>query len=274
MVVAAGITAASGLLGAGVSAYGANKAANAQVAAQQAAIAAQKEMFEKSQANLQPFIQGGSSQIGTLQNFINPNAKTGPLSNAMGLNDINNPNSPLSQLLKLTTPGADMTSVLEKTPGFQFMSKYGTKSAQNALAARGLGGPGGALARGISDYNQGLAGTQWQNIVSALQGAIGAGTSNNLAAFGQGAGALQNLVNTGANAAAGLANNATTTGQGIASSQSGIGNAQAAGYNSMANSIGNALGGVGNTIGNQMIMNNAMNKMYPGGSQNNSIYGS
>jgi hypothetical protein len=251
-IAAAGIMGGASLLGAGVSAFGATTAANDQVKAQQAAIAAQQQMFGVTQKNLQPYIQAGNQATGQLQSYMNNPSST--LNQAAGLNNTNDPNSALSQLMKLTTPGASQTSTLEQTPGFQFASQYGTKAADNSLAARGLAGPGGSLATAVSNYNNGLASTQWQNIVSALQGSLNSGTSNLLSTYGAGAQPLESLIGTGANAAGGLASNATQTGQGIASSNTGIGNAQAGAATSIGNSFGSAVSGIGTNLNNQNIL--------------------
>lgn len=251
-IIAAAVGGVAALGGAAISAYGANSAADKQVAAQQAGIAAQQGMFNTSQQNLQPFIQAGSGAIPQLQAYLNnPNST---LSQAAGLNNTSDPNSALSKLLGLTTPGASQTSTLEQTPGFQFASQYGTMAADNSLAARGLAGPGGSLAKAVSDYNNGLASTQWSNIVGALQGSLSTGTSNLLNTYGAGAAPLQNLVNTGANAAGGLASNATATGQGIANSETGIGNAQAGAATSIGNSFGGAVNNIGTSLNNQNIL--------------------
>lgn len=251
-IAAAAIGGVAALGGAGISAFGATTAANDQVKAQQAAIAAQEQMFGVTQQNLAPFIGAGTSAIPQLQSYLNnPNST---LTQAQGLNNTSDPNSALSKLLGLTTPGASQTSTLEQTPGFQFASQYGTMAADNSLAARGLAGPGGSLATAVSNYNQGLASTQWSNIVSALQGSLNSGTSNLLSTYGAGANPLQNLVNTGSNAAAGLASSATATGQGIAGSTTGIGNAQAGAATSIGNSFGGAVGGIGSSLSNQNIL--------------------
>lgn len=224
-IAAAAIGGGASLLGAGVSAYGATSAANAQVQAQEQAIAAQQQMFNVTQQNLQPFIQGGASAIPSLQNW---NSTT---------------SGPLATLLGLTTPGANQNALLEQTPGFQFLSQYGTMATENAQAAQGAGGPGGNMAAAISNYNQGLAGTQYTNLVNSLLGVYNAGASG-----------LQNQVNGGANAAAGLGNAAVTTGQGIGSSLTGIGNAQAGAATSIGNSVGSAIGGIGSSLSNQNIL--------------------
>jgi hypothetical protein len=214
----------AGALGAGASIFGANKAANAQTAAANAAINAQQQMFNTSKQELQPFIDSGKATLPELQAFLNTS----------------DPNSPLASLLKLTTPGADMTATLEQTPGFQFANTYGQKAVGNALAARGLAGPGGALAKGSANYAEGLAQTTWQNVVNALTNSVTTGANT-----------LQNLTNTGAGAASSLAGNATTTGQGISSSLIGAGNAQAG----AATAGANAIGGLGQSASSAVLLN-------------------
>ncbi|HEX5508916.1 MAG TPA: hypothetical protein VFX37_10475 [Pseudolabrys sp.] len=211
-------------LSAGASIIGSQSAAKAQEHAADEATNAQLSMFNTAKGELQPFIDTGKSLLPTLSSFINPG----------------NASSPLATLLKLTTPGADMTSTLEQTPGFQFQEQYGQKAVQNALAARGLAGPGGALVKGAANYAEGLAGTTWQNVVNALQGA-----------FTTGANTLQNAVNTGAGSAGTLTGAATQTGQQIGSNIIGAGNA-AAGADV---ATGNAIGNIGSSIGSAAILN-------------------
>lgn len=221
--VAAAIVGGS-VIGAGASIYGANKAADAQSAAANSAIAAQMSMFNQSKEALQPFIDYGQQGTKPASDFL----------------DYTNPDSPLAKLLKLTTPGADMSAALEQTPGYQFSLNQGQKAVQNSLAARGLGGPGGALAKGGAQFAEGLAGNTWQNVVQALQNA-----------FSSGSNALQNRVQTGSSAASSLAGNATTTGQGVANNLIGAGNAQAA----ADTAIGSAVGNVGNSVSSAILLN-------------------
>ncbi len=213
----------AGALSAGASIFGANKAAGAQTSAAQQSIAAIRDMFNTVKTTAQPFIDAG----------------TGALPNLTGLTDTQNPNSPLSALLRLVTPGTDQTKTLEATPGFQFSNTYGQKAVGNALAARGLGGPGGALARGGADYAEGLAGTQYTNIVQALLSSLTGG--GNL---------LQNIVNSGTNALGTLTGAAGTASTGTASALTGMGNAQGG----AATATGNAIGGFGNSISTAAIL--------------------
>jgi hypothetical protein len=224
-------------LSAGASIWGSSKAADAQTQAAQQSIAAQKEMYGQNKNLLQPFITAGQQGLPNLQNWVDPT----------------NGSNPLSQLIKLTTPGADMSATLEQTPGYQFSQKQGTRAALNALAARGLGGSPGAIAKGVSNYNSGLASTTWDSVVKNL-----------LSTFGMGTNALQGLVNTGVQSGSALAGVGTNTANQISGALTGAGNAQAAGYNAM----GSAAGGFGNSLGTA-----AMLQQLTGGGGGGSIYG-
>jgi hypothetical protein len=90
----------AGVIGAGASIYGANTAANAQTSAANAAISAQQQQFQQTKGIEQPFIDVGTSTAPQAQAF----------------SDTTNPNSPLSQLLALTTPGANQNAALAQTP--------------------------------------------------------------------------------------------------------------------------------------------------------------
>lgn len=230
----------SGVLGAGASIFGSSKAAKAQQEAANNAIAAQREMFDRAKAEVQPFINYGKGGIAPLNNWL----------------DYSNDSSPLAQLLKLTTPGADMSSTLEQTPGYQFSLNQGLRAVDRGLAARGLAGPGGALAKGSADYAQGLAGTTWQNVVNALQNT-----------FSSGANSLQNRVGTGASAAGSLAGNAVQTGQGIANNMIGAGNAEAGSYMNIANAVGG--------LGNSAVSASLLSRLLPqagGGASGGGLY--
>lgn len=214
--VAAAVLGGS-VLTAGAQMWGANKAASAQTEMGNRAIGAQREMFDVTRNALQPFITGGQGGIGDLAKWLNVDDESGPL----------------NALRKLTMPGSNMTDTLRHTPGFEFAEDRGLRAVNNALAARGLGGSGGAVAKGASEFTTGLASNTWQSVVNALQ---------NL--FMGGAGAKQSFVNTGANAAAGLGGNATQVGGQIGSNLVGIGNAQGGAATATGNALGNVGGGI------------------------------
>ena len=238
--VAGAVIGAAGSIGAGfMNANAAKAAAGQQAASQQAAMAMQLRMFNQARGMLQPYIDAGQGMLPQLQGWLDPSQSSG---------------SPLSSLVKLTTPGANMNDTLSQMPGYQFSQTMGQKAVNNSLAARGLAGPGGALARGSADYATGLAQNTWQNEVNALMGTYQAGATG-----------MQNYVNTGAGSAAALAGGATQTGGQIGQSLVGIGNAQAAGTLGSAN----AMSGMVNNLSQYGQMANMMGSMYGGGGGGN-----
>ncbi len=153
-------------------------------------------------AALQPFLQNyGTAQGGVQQ-----------LGNVLGLN------GPAGSDTALKT--------LQATPGYQFQLQQGDNAINAQAAATGQNASGNqALA--LSNYNQGLAGTTYQNYV------------NNLMPF------------------MGLAQNSAS---GIAGVNTGLGNATANQYNSLAN-LGWQYGtGVGNANANATLAQNQANQ--------------
>lgn len=219
----------AGALGAGASIFGASKAADAQTQAAQASIANQNAMYAKNQSVLNPFIQGGQGQIANQQALLDPNNQSGPL----------------AALMKLTNPGADMSAELAQTPGYQFSLSQGLRGANNALAARGLGGSGGAVAKGAANFAEGLAGNTWQSVVQALQNQ-----------FTSQAGAGQNLLNSGQGAASALAGVGQNTANANSTALIGAGSAQAAGYNAIGGAASNLAGQVPSAMLLQQLLKN------------------
>lgn len=236
--VAAAILGA-GALSAGSSIFGASKAADAQTNAANASIANQRQMYDENKNLLMPFITAGQSQIPGLTKW----------------NNYADESSPLNALMKLVMPGADMSAVLEQTPGYAFNQSQGLRAANNALAARGLGGSGGAAAKGAATFASGLAGNTWQNVVNALTNT-----------FTTGGNAMQNMVNMGASSGNALVGIGSGTANQISSGLIGAGNAQAAG----ANAIGSAMGGFGNSLSSAAILQQLTNRNGPASS---GVYG-
>lgn len=210
------------MIAGGASIYGASKAADAQTNAANAAIAQQNAMYQKNSAVLNPFIQAGQNQTGNQAALLNPTT-----------------NPTLAALQGLTVPGANQNATLSQTPGYQFNLSQGLNSVNNALAARGLGGSGGAVAKGAANYAEGLAGNTWQSVVAALQNQFNSQT-----------GAGQNLINSGVQAGSSLAGVGTSTANANSGALIGAGNANAA----ASNAIGSAVGGVGNSLGSAALL--------------------
>lgn len=263
--------AISGLLGAGASIFG----ASSQVSAEQAAIAAQKQMFQEglqTQQNyltnatsvLNPWINkgtqaqdwynyltGASSVVpgaeGASQTLGMPGAPGGSGTVVTGgaPSSFNPTNAPL------TAPFTAAT--LPTTPGYQFTLDQGLKATQNSYAALGEGTSGASM-KGAIDYATGQASntynSQFANYLTQNQQ-----IANMLLASGQlGAGAAGTLAGLQGNAGNAALGGAVTTGQGVASSTAGIGNALAGGA-----------AGVAGSLGNSLLMYNLFNKLSSGG---------
>jgi len=138
----------------------------------------------------------------------------------------------LSAIGGLLSPGNNMNAVLSQLPGFQFQSQWGTKSAQNALASEGLGGSTGPLAKAISDYNNGLAGTYENQYFNQLLSGVNTGLQ-------------ANAMDTGAQTStAGLGATALTN----------SGNAAASGILGSTNSLSGALTGATSSASNALLL--------------------
>jgi hypothetical protein len=272
--IAVGILGA-GALGAGATIFGASKAADAQTQAAQASIANQQQMYAQNRGELQPFISAGQGGIQNLQDWLNPNGNNtfSQLQNWVNPSGGAGGNNPLSQLMRLTTPGADMSAALAQTPGYQFALGQGLRASNNQLAARGLGGSGGAVAKGADQFATGLAGNTWQSVVQALQNTFNSGTTALQGTFGTGAGALQNLVNSGVTAGSSLAGVGTNTANAISGSQIGAGSAQAAGYNAIGTGISQNAYPSGIALAQLLGGNQGGNPTYGGGNIFTGVYG-
>jgi len=180
-----------------VSSYTSSNAVDAQVAAQQAAIAEQRRQYQQTRADLSGYRDLGANASSELQ----------------------------SRLPFLTSPIVMDQEALEKTPGYQFALKQGLKATQNSAAARGLGVSGAAL-KGAATFATGLADNTYQNQFNNEN-------INRTNAYNR----LKGLVDTGANAAAMTGQFGANAANQISSAATGIGNAEAAGYNKIGNAV-------------------------------------
>jgi hypothetical protein len=180
------------------SAYGANKAADAQVSAQNKAIAAQKEQQAITRGDLAPYRGIGEQATGDMGR----------------------------RLSELTSPITMTQEDIEATPGYQFTRTQGLKAAQNSAAARGLGVSGAAL-KGAETFAAGLAdqtfNTRWNQA-----------NTNQTNAYTR----LKGLIDTGVGAAGVGGQIGQSSAQNIGNINTGIGNAQAGGIMGGANAVG------------------------------------
>lgn len=231
----------SSLVGAGASIFGASKAADAQTNAANAAIANQRDMYGQNKDILAPFVKGGAGAIPGQEALLDPNDSSGPL----------------AALMKLLMPGSDQSATLAQTPGYEFAFGQGQRANNNALAARGLGGSGGAVAKGATNFAAGTASQTWKDVVAALQNS-----------FTSRAGAGQNLINSGEAAGGAIAGVGTNTANQISSSITGAGNASAA----AANAIGTGVGGVAGSVPSAILLQQLLAKSGGGGGSSGGIY--
>jgi hypothetical protein len=150
MCVAAAIAGAA-VVGAGASAYSANKAAGAQKDAANQASNTQMGMFNQIQANEQPYLSAGQGALSQLQSIYGLGGK--------------GPNA--GQIMK----------TLQGLPGYQFQMQQGTQAVDRSAAARGLLNSG-ATGKALTQYGQGLASNYLGNYVNGLAGIAGMGQAS------------------------------------------------------------------------------------------------
>lgn len=214
-----------------------------------AALAQQQALYNQGLGIQSNYFGAAQNAAKTAQNALAPYASAGQ--------------SVLPTLQGLLTPGQDQSALLAQTPGFQFASQYGTKAATNALASKGLGASAGPLATAISQYNNGLASTTWQNVVGALQ---------NYASLGGNAAAGIATTNNNLAGIAGGAGNAALGQSGVQGGLQGgtignIGTAQAQGTLGTANALSGGLTGAAGGISNALLLGSLA------GGGNNGLYG-
>lgn len=236
----AGIASAIG--GAAIGAHASSKASQAQVQAADAAsqlqyslgedsLGFQKQVYQQQQANLQPWIQSGTTALGQL------NAGT-----AAG--------GQFTKGFDQTFAAPTEDEVLN-TPGVQLGLKMGEGALQNSAAASGGALSGGTL-KNITQYATDYAGTQYQNAynnkLQAYDTAFNVYNSNQSNAFnrlatlaGVGQTATAQLNAAGTNAANTYTGTNLSLGQSIGSNTIGAGNATASGYIGQANAYSGGL---------------------------------
>jgi hypothetical protein len=203
MGIAAAITAAAvigggaSLIGAGIQASAASKAAKQQEQGLQAGINEQQQMFNTTNSQLSPYFTAGAGDYGTLNKF-------------------------------LTGGPGQQQQTLAGLPGYQFELNQGLESTQNSYAARGLGASGAAL-KGAASYATGLANSNWSSFINPLIQASSVGENAAAGAGYQGTaagqGIAQSLAGQGQAASAGTVGSANALAGGLGSIGNSAGNA-------------------------------------------------
>lgn len=224
-----GAILAAGALGAGSSMLGSIMGSNAASKSAKDAAALQAKQFEQTRADLAPYNLTGQSVLPNMQALA-----FGGMYGPGGKNYLD--------MAEQNLPGHMTQAELEATPGYQWNLSQGLKSAQSAVAARGLGVSGSAL-KGATKFATGLADSTYKNQFDMRQTQfsdifnIGGQQQTNLnnmwnrmsglATLGEAAAAQTGTLGTAA---------AKTEGQGLMSA----GQYTAAGYQGAGNAVQNA----------------------------------
>ena len=214
-MVAAAVVA-SAVVGAGaayMSAEAAEDASNAQVGAARAGQDTQRQMFERTQEILRPYVQAGQAQLPTLAGYT----QAGPQAFGRQLD-----------LAGLRGPQAQQAAIqqVQAQPRFGALTRAGEEAIlANASATGGL--RGGNTQNALARFRSDLLAQEIEREYARMGGltAFGQGVSQNLAQLGQAS---------GANAATA----SLTSGQSIANLQGAAGAAQAGGIVSQAGAYG------------------------------------
>jgi hypothetical protein len=157
-VAAAGISAGVGALSASKQASAAKSAAKTQAQSADAALALEREQWEQSRADLEPWRVAGLSALGGLQQLVQqPLQAPGPFTGPQ-------PVDPAQY--RFTAPTA---ADLSRDPGYQFRLAEGRRLLEGGAAARGLLQSGGTL-RGLTELGQNLASQEYQNVYNRQLG--------------------------------------------------------------------------------------------------------
>lgn len=160
---------ATSLAGAKLAADAANRATDAQVAANREALAQQKNIFDIGQANQAPWVNAGKTALGYQLDLMGlPGGTTGNYK--------------------------DQLSALQSSPGYQWRLDQGRRALDAGLSARGGMGSGKA-ATGIADWNQNFASNEYGNRLAQLSGLSDTGQAAASGMAGQGANYANNAAN-------------------------------------------------------------------------------
>lgn len=230
----AAIAAVGAIGSSALSSSASSSAAAQQEQAAQQASQTQLAMFDKTQSNLSPFLQGGQNSLQALMGYL-----------GIGSNGTVNTNSPGLSSYSGAYSQPWNPATYQQSPGYQWQLNQGINAVQNSAAAKG-GVAGGNTLEALTQYGQGAANQDYYNAMNAYN-------SNQLQAEniynanqGKTTNALFNLAGAGQNAAASLGGFSGATAGQIGSNIIGAGNAAAAGTVGSANALA---GGVNSSLG-------------------------
>jgi hypothetical protein len=194
-------------------------ASNQQAGAQKQAASTQANELSSIQQLENPYVQAGYGATSTLNELLGtaPTTGSGGTAGTTGL-----PGGYLTQQFNPTQ------AQLNSYPGYQFQLQTGGQAIRNADTP-GVGALSGAALKDLTSFNQGLAGTNYQNYFNQFQT-----QQNNI--FSR----LSGIAQLGQASAGGVASAGTQLGQGVAQAQAGAGASYAGGTVGAANAAGNS----------------------------------
>ena len=205
------------LVGSFMGAEAAEDAANVQARAAVSGQETQRQMFERTQEILRPYVQAGQAQLPTLAGYT----EAGPQAFGRQLD-----------LAGLRGPHAQQAAIsqVQAQPRFGTLMRTGEEAIlANASATGGL--RGGNTQNALARFRSDLLANEIEREYARMGG---------LSAFGQGV--SQNLAQLGQASGANAASSALTAGQSIANLQGAAGAAQAGGIVSQAGAYGQVAG--------------------------------
>ena len=215
--IVAGVVGGTAILGSVLQSNAARSVASTQARAAEAGQETQRQMFERTQEILRPYVEAGQAQLPTLGGY----AEAGPQAFERQL-----------ALAGLRGPEAQQAAIeqVRTQPRFGALTQAGEEAIlANASATGGL--RGGNTQNALARFRSDLLANEIEREYARMGGltAFGQGVSQNLAQLGQASGASVG--------AAGL-----QTGQSIANLQGAAGAAQAGGIVSQAGAYGQVAG--------------------------------
>lgn len=307
LAIAGGIGAAgavtSGILGSNAAQNAASTQANAatqneqmQAGLGQEQLTAEEQQNQQSQANLQPFLQGGDNAEASLQYLLGlgpQNGQSGGATTGQAQNlTIPGVNGSVSVPGVTTTTGTANTNLgpygslmqgyqggafaaptaaqAQATPGYQFGLQQGEGALQAGAAANGSLLTGGTQ-NALDQYAQNYADTNYDNVYNqALQtystnyntwANQQAKEYNQLASqAGAGQTTAQTLNQQGLTSTGQIANTLNATGQEIGQQNTNAAAATASGYVGSANALGSGINGATSNIGQLGLLYSLLNQ--------------
>lgn len=209
--IAAGIAAAGAIGGAIINSNAADSAADQQAQAAREANALQKQMYDQSRADAEPWRAAGGRALSGMENAD----------------------------FQRDFTAADF----QQDPGYQFRMQEGQKALERSAAARGGLQTGGTL-KALAQYGQNFASNEYQNAYNRFNADRDRrfGRLNSLAGMGQNA--VSGLMNANQNYANQAGANITGAGNAAAASTIAGANAWNSGISSIGNIAGDTAAGI------------------------------